>query len=118
MASYLLLRDRRELPYVAAGLPAPPLPALLPVRQSGRGPAPKQIEGKRVGLRTWQTTAGLWMRGILEGAYGVDIRSIEWITQDKEDIALEPPAGFTLRRVREDEDLDTLLVNGELAGLL
>ena len=58
------------------------------------------------------------MRGILEDAYGVDIRAIEWIAQDEEDIAIEPPAGFTLRRVAQGENVDALLVKGDLAGLM
>jgi 4,5-dihydroxyphthalate decarboxylase len=120
LASYLLARDRGALPYVAV----PVFPhrrfrhSYLFVNPAAGVTEPKQLEGKRVGLRTWQTTAGLWMRGILEDAYGVDIRAIEWVTQDEEDIALEPPAGFTLRRVSGGADVDTLLVKGELAGLL
>lgn len=120
LASYLLARDRGELPYVAV----PVFPhrrfrhSYLFVNPAAGVTEPKHFEGKRVGLRTWQTTAGLWMRGILEDAYGVNIRAIEWITQDEEDIALEPPAGFTLRRAPAGADVDTLLVKGELAGLL
>ena len=111
LASYVMVRDRRELPYVAV----PVFPhrrfrhSYLFVNPASGITEPKQLEGRRVGLRTWQTTAGLWMRGILEDAYGVDIRAVEWITQDEEDIALDPPAGFKLRRVQAGEKVDSLL---------
>ena len=39
------------------------------------------------------------MRGILQDFYGADLRSIEWVTQDEEDIPLELPSGYRLRRV-------------------
>ena len=39
-----------------------------------RGPkSPKDIEGKRVGVRAYTQTTGAWVRGILGEAYGVDV---------------------------------------------
>ncbi len=120
MASYMLLRDRGDLPYLAV----PVFPhrrfrhSYLFVNAAAGIKEPKQLEGKRVGLRTWQTTAGFWMRGILQDFYGVDLRSIEWITQDEEDIPLELPPGYRLRRVEPGNDVDRMLLEGELAGLM
>ena len=120
LASYMLMRDRGELPYVAI----PVFPhrrfrhSYLFVNAASGIKEPKQLEGKGIGLRTWQTTAGLWMRGILAESYGVDIRGIDWVTQDEEDIPLELPAGFRLRRATQDRNVEELLLRGELAALL
>ncbi len=120
MASYMLLRDRGELPYVAV----PVFPyrrfrhSYLFVNASGGVKSPKDLEGKAVGLRTWQTTAGFWMRGILQDFYGVDLRSIDWLTQDEEDIAVDLPSGYRLRRVPAGNDVDRMLLQGELGGLM
>ncbi|HLQ34519.1 MAG TPA: ABC transporter substrate-binding protein, partial [Chloroflexota bacterium] len=51
----------------------------------------EDLSGKRVGLRTFQTTAGVWMRGILADDYRVDLASISWHTQDEEAMPWEPP---------------------------
>jgi 4,5-dihydroxyphthalate decarboxylase len=120
MASYMLLRDRGELPYVAI----PVFPhrrfrhSYLFVNAAAGIKEPKDLEGKAVGLRTWQTTAGFWMRGILEDAYGLNPRSIQWYTQDEEDIPIDLPAGYNLKRVPEGDDVDRMLVDGELAALM
>jgi 4,5-dihydroxyphthalate decarboxylase len=120
MASYMLLRDRGELPYVA--IPAFPhrrfRHSYLFVNAAAGITEPRQLEGKKIGLRTWQTTAGFWMRGILEDSYGLDIRSVEWFTQDEEDIPIDLPAGIRLQRVPEGDDVDRMLLDGELSALL
>jgi 4,5-dihydroxyphthalate decarboxylase len=119
MASYLAMRDQRSDPYIAI----PVFPhrrfrhSYLFVNRDAGVASPKDLEGRSVGLRTWQTTAGLWTRGILEDFYGVDIRSIDWVSQDEEDLPLEL-GDFRLRRVPEGQDVDRMLVEGELAGLI
>src|SRR5579883_2347957 len=39
----------------------------------------KDLNGKRVGVQTWITSAALWAKGMLEDDYGVDLASIEWV---------------------------------------
>src|SRR3990172_8012081 len=49
------------------------------VKRTGCGiEKPSDLNGKRVGLDTLQNSAGLWMRGILQDHYGVDLKSIGW----------------------------------------
>src|SRR5262249_25593614 len=40
---------------------------------------PADLNGKRVGVQTWITTAALWAKGILEEEYGVDLATITWV---------------------------------------
>jgi 4,5-dihydroxyphthalate decarboxylase len=41
---------------------------------------PKDIEGKRVGVRSYAQTTGLWIRGVLRHEYGVDLDKVTWMT--------------------------------------
>ena len=41
---------------------------------------PKDIEGKKVGVRTYAQTTGLWIRGVLRHEYGVDLDKVTWMT--------------------------------------
>ena len=41
---------------------------------------PADLNGKRVGIRSFTTTTGAWLRGILANDYGVDLNSIDWVT--------------------------------------
>jgi 4,5-dihydroxyphthalate decarboxylase len=79
---------------------------------------PKDLEGKRVGTRTWTVTPGTLDRGILIDEFGVDWRSIEWILAEPEHV---PQAQLHLpSNVSEGkgEDLFPRLVSGDLqAGI-
>src|ERR1700736_4665107 len=41
---------------------------------------PADLNGKKVGIRSFTTTTGAWLRGILANDYGVDLNSIDWVT--------------------------------------
>lgn len=79
---------------------------------------PADLNGKRVGLDTLQNSAGLWMRGILQDHYGVDLKSIEWWCQEEEDVPFEPAPWMKVRRVAKGKDIDRMLVEGDLEGAL
>jgi 4,5-dihydroxyphthalate decarboxylase len=40
---------------------------------------PKDLEGKRVGLPRYTMTATVWIRGILQHEFGVDLSKIHWV---------------------------------------
>lgn len=40
---------------------------------------PKDLEGKRVGLPRYTMTASVWIRGLLQHEYGVDLSTINWV---------------------------------------
>lgn len=81
--------------------------------------SPKDLEGRRVGAKSWTATAILWMRGILESEYGVDLRKIEWLTDLDEHIeGFEPSKEFKVSRVGDDQSIEDMLVAGEIDALL
>lgn len=79
--------------------------------------SPEQLDGSAIGLRTWGTTAGLWVRGMLQDEHGVDLRSVRWVTEAAES-AGPPGGGFVLDRVGAGRDLTSMLVDGELQAVV
>jgi len=79
---------------------------------------PADLNGKRIGLRSLRNSAGLWMRGILQDHYGVDLETIEWWCQEEEELAIEPAAWLKLRRVPDGRNVDEMLVSGELESAI
>jgi 4,5-dihydroxyphthalate decarboxylase len=75
---------------------------------------PSDLAGSRIGVRTWETTAGVWIRGILQHEYGVDLTSIRWVTQDEEDVPAGAGRRFTITRVGPGQDIEAMLIAGEL----
>jgi 4,5-dihydroxyphthalate decarboxylase len=74
---------------------------------------PADLPGKRVGVRAYAQTTGVWMRGILTNDYGVDVDRFRWVTQEDGHVAeyREPPG---VERVGPDKDLLQMLRDGEL----
>ena len=80
---------------------------------------PRDLNGRTVGAKSWTATAILWMRGILESEYGVDLRSITWLTDLDEHIeGFTPSHDFKVSRIRDDRSIEDMLVTGEVAALL
>jgi 4,5-dihydroxyphthalate decarboxylase len=48
--------------------------------------SPKDLEGKRVGVRAYTVTTGVWVRGILATEYGVDLGKVTWVLNDQEHV--------------------------------
>ncbi|KMK65174.1 hypothetical protein [Puniceibacterium sp. IMCC21224] len=44
---------------------------------------PQDLPGKRVAVRSYTQTTGLWVRGILQNDYGVDPDSVTWVCFDQ-----------------------------------
>ena len=120
LASYLMVRDQRRLPIIA--IPAFPhrrfRHSYIFVNSRSGISTPKDLEGRKVGIRTWQTTAGLWITGLLEEHYGVDITSIRWQRQDTEDIPFSTPAEFKVTQLGPDDNLNRMLVEGDVDALV
>ena len=76
---------------------------------------PADLNGKRVGIRSFTTTTGAWLRGILANDHGVDLNSIEWVTFEDahvaefQDTTKRAPAGKQIVRMLLDGELDAVL---------
>ena len=78
-----------------------------------RALSPKDLEGKRVGVRSYSVTTGAWIRGILADDYGVDLSKIRWITFEEPHVAefRDPP---NVQRAPAGKEINAMLLAGEL----
>ncbi len=79
---------------------------------------PTDLIGRKVGLRNFQATANLWIRGILEHEYDVPHRSLNWLKQDDEEVDWTPPADLKIARIPAGKSIDQMLVDGEIDALI
>ncbi|MBC2665383.1 phosphate ABC transporter substrate-binding protein [Novosphingobium flavum] len=79
--------------------------------------SPKDIEGKKVGVRTYAQTTGLWVRGVLQHEYGVDLNKVTWMTIEDAHVAeFQEPANC--QRLPAGSKLVDMLYSGELAAVM
>lgn len=119
ISSYIVSRDR--------GLPFRSIPVFLHRRfrhgfifiNTTKGiTKPTDLIGRRVGVKSYQVSAILWLRGMLEHEYGVPHKSIEWFSELDEDVEFTPPEGLRLTRIADDKSIETMLAEGEIDALL
>jgi 4,5-dihydroxyphthalate decarboxylase len=116
LVTYLQARD--------AGKQLSPLPLVLhgnfhhrSIFRLAGGPVrhPKDLVGKRVGVRAYPQTTALWVRGALAEDYGIDSDQITWVTTEDPHVAEYAEPGNV---ERTSAKLVDLLRAGDIAAVL
>ena len=111
----------------AYGKPWVMLPAVMVARfqhncvgyNAARGAlAPAELAGRRVAVRSYSQTTGVWVRGILQHDHGVEPGSVTWVcTEDPHLAEYRDPAN--VERVEAGaKPLDRMLLDGEVDALI
>jgi 4,5-dihydroxyphthalate decarboxylase len=80
--------------------------------------SPRDLEGKKVGVRAYTVTTGVWVRGILATEYGVDLSKVTWVLADEEHVEeyhKDYPANVVYQA---GANLGAMVANGELAAAI
>lgn len=95
------------------------------VALDGHGPASvRDLPGKRIGVRSWSQTTGVWVRGFLSDSHGLDAGQVEWVVYEGGHVAgaADPPqvvrarSGATLRAEFLGGQIDAAIMGNELPG--
>ena len=74
---------------------------------------PKDLEGKKVGVRAFTVTTGAWTRGILAAEYGLDVSKVTWVVDDEEHVQeLKLPPN--VMHVPQGKSLVSMMASGEI----
>jgi 4,5-dihydroxyphthalate decarboxylase len=83
------------------------------VRPDARIKVPKDLEGKKVGVRAYSVTTGVWTRGIFVSEYGLDAAKVTWVVDDEEHVsALQLPPN--VMRAPPGKSLQSMMKTGEI----
>jgi len=125
LASYVILKARNKCPFVA-------IPVMLSkifrhdciyVRPDAGIREPADLRGKRIGLPQYSSTAGVFIKGLVQHEYGVPPTEITWIMGGQDTpapaplVPLDLPADFHLEFIDEDKTLEGMLADGDLDAL-
>jgi 4,5-dihydroxyphthalate decarboxylase len=76
---------------------------------------PSDLVGRRVGVRSFAQTTGVWLRGHLQNDYGVDPARVQWVTfEDAHVSEFRDPPG--VERAGADKNISKMVLGGELAA--
>src|SRR5207248_10931390 len=78
---------------------------------------PRELAGKTLGIRSYTQTSGVWVRGILQDGFGVDLSSLKWLTFEGShlDEYADPPGAS---RAAADANMADMVRSGELAAAI
>jgi 4,5-dihydroxyphthalate decarboxylase len=77
---------------------------------------PKDIEGKRIAVRSYSVTTGMWVRGMLQHEFGLDPNKVTWLTGE------EPHVGEYKNPPNVEEippgskSIDQMVIDGDVPG--
>lgn len=79
--------------------------------------APRDLEGRRVGIRAYSVTTVGWVCGILQNDYGVNLDRIQWVTLEDPHVAeyRDPPSAI---RAAAGKQLMPMLLEGEVDAIV
>ncbi|HEY7299039.1 MAG TPA: hypothetical protein VH684_14115 [Xanthobacteraceae bacterium] len=126
-SEYISLAARGDCPFVA--LPVFPSRVFrhgyIFINRQAKIAAPKDLEGRRVGLPLYTQTAAIWARGHLMHQFGVNLDAIRWVQGAVNDAGThgKPHAPPLLREVALEQNtsgtsLAGLLAKGEIDALI
>jgi 4,5-dihydroxyphthalate decarboxylase len=74
---------------------------------------PKDLEGKKVGVRAYSVTTGVWTRGIFTNEYDMDSSKVTWVVDDEEHVtSLKLPPNVV--HAPEGKSLQSMMASGEI----
>src|SRR5262245_5337793 len=119
LASYTVLRARGEAPFTA-------IPVFLArtfihgglfVHARSGIHKPKDLEGKRVASGQFLMSFAVWVRGLLQREYGVDLTKVDWRT-GRAEAPLDLPPELRFRLLPGEKPLAQRLEDGEIDALI
>jgi 4,5-dihydroxyphthalate decarboxylase len=89
------------------------------LRATARGAfGPGDIEGKRIGIRSYTQTTGIWVRGIFKHEYGVDLNKVTWVCNDDGHLAEFKDPPNVERTPADGKKVDQMLLDAEIDGAI
>lgn len=78
---------------------------------------PEDLVGRRVGVRAYSQTTGMWLRGILADEHGVRPEQVRWVTFEDAHVAEYPDPPWA-ERAAPGQELVSMLRKGEFDAII
>lgn len=123
-STYMSARTRGDFPFVA--IPVFPSKSFrhsfIFINKKSGIRVPSDLMGRRVGMMGYGQTAAVWIRGMLEEDFGIDLRKVSWLEggSDAPYVAgknITLPAGINIEVIPDTVAMSDLLSRGEIDAM-
>ena len=126
LSGYLITLERNPQPYIA--VPVFPSKSFrhssIYINSRSGIREPRELHGKRVGGPEFSQTAAVWVRGIFQDEYGVDLTKVHWFRggleapDPVERVELNLPPTIRLEEIPPGKTLNGMLEGGEMDAVI
>jgi 4,5-dihydroxyphthalate decarboxylase len=84
------------------------------VRAGSEFRKPADLRGCRIGIRTYENTLAVMVKGMFAHDYGLPVEDAVWVCANNELVGSRPPASIKVEQLAEGRKLEDLLIAGEI----
>jgi len=75
---------------------------------------PADLRGGRIGIRTYENTLAIFVKGMFAHDYGLPVEDVTWVCANNELVGTKPPASIKVEQLEPGSKLEDLLIAGEI----
>ena len=84
------------------------------VRAGSEFKKPSDLRGRRIGIRTYENTLAVMVKGMFAHYYGLAVEDVTWVCANNALVGTKPPASIKVEQLEQGSKLEDLLVAGEI----
>ncbi|MBI4194630.1 MAG: ABC transporter substrate-binding protein [Betaproteobacteria bacterium] len=84
------------------------------VRAGSEFKSPSDLRGRRIGIRTYENTLAVMVKGMFDHDYGLPVEEVTWVCANNELVGTKPPPSVRIEQLKEGRKLEDLLAAGEI----
>jgi 4,5-dihydroxyphthalate decarboxylase len=80
--------------------------------------APADLAGGRIGIRTYENTLAVMVKGMFAHDYGLPVESVTWVCVNNELVGSHPPPTIRVEQLKQGRKLEDMLIAGEIDAMV
>ena len=84
------------------------------VRAGSEFRKPSDLKGRRIGIRTYENTLAVMVKGMFAHDYGLPLEDVTWVCANNELVGTRPPPSIRVEQLQQGTKLEDLLIAGKI----
>jgi 4,5-dihydroxyphthalate decarboxylase len=88
------------------------------VREGSPYKKPADLMGGRIGIRTYENTLAVMVKGMFAHDYGLPVESVTWVCVNNALVGTHPPSTIRVEQLEQGRKLEDMLIAGEIDAMV